>query len=59
MDKKAAYQAFCQRHPVPVYLQPWWWDAVCGADGWQAAVATDEGDEPIGIFPYVLKRRAG
>lgn len=42
-----------------MYLQPWWWDAVCGSDGWQAAVATDEGGEPIGVLPYVLKRRAG
>lgn len=51
--RQQAYREFCARQPVPLSHQPWWLDAVCGPDGWGAAVA--EG----GVWPYYRRRRWG
>ena len=50
---KALYFEFCSTTYVPLHLQPWWLDAVCGPDAWGAAVL------PGGILPYFKARRWG
>lgn len=56
---KVRYSEFCQGGYVPLHLQPWWLDAVCGADHWSAALARDGSDNVVGILPYYLTRRWG
>ncbi len=53
---KAQYLDFCDEHDVPLHLQSWWLDAVCGADAWDAAVA---GKPAAGIWPWFRTRRWG
>lgn len=50
------YLDFCGAHAVPLGLQPWWLDAVCGPEAWDAAVA----DGPLpGVWPWFRTRRWG
>ncbi|MBK9338255.1 MAG: GNAT family N-acetyltransferase [Lewinellaceae bacterium] len=53
---KARYIDFCDDHAVPLHLQPWWLDAVCGPDAWGAAVA---GRPVAAIWPWYRTRRWG
>jgi len=55
-----AYVEYCRSHYIPLSLQAWWWDAVCGGPGaWGAALAHDRGGQVIGAMPYRLTRRWG
>lgn len=58
-DRKATYSAFCQNGYVPLHLQPWWLDAVCGCEHWEVTLSMDQGDKILGAFPYYLLRRWG
>ncbi len=49
-------QACALRTDVPLFLQPWWLDAV--SPGWQAAVVHN-GDKLAGIWPYPVESRLG
>ena len=39
--------------PIPLYLQDWWLDAVCGVDEWMAFVLEEEGTAS-GVMPYYM-----
>ena len=57
---KAHYFEFCQMNYVPLHLQPWWLDAVCGGGAnWQIALAVNKGGEVTGALPYFSTRRWG
>lgn len=61
MSNKEAYIAFCASHPdVPLFLQPWWLDAVTKPDGkeWEVLLARDKNGEIEGVMPYLLRKRA-
>lgn len=58
-DNKVRYAAFCGKAYVPLQFQPWWLDAVCGVNGWNVALATDNSGEITGVLPYWLHRRWG
>lgn len=52
---KATYLEFCSKNEVPLHLQPWWLDAVCGQEAWDAALTSDQ----CGILPFFKTRRWG
>lgn len=58
---KTAYRNFCRDVPqLPLFHQPWWLDATCGADNWQAALAKNEETGRVeGVLPYCLRSRYG
>ena len=57
---KERYTEFCRGVYVPLQLQPWWLDAVCGGpDQWSVALACDGADQIAGVLPYFLTRRRG
>ena len=59
MNWRAAYTTFCTQVPdVPVFLQPWYLDAVCQDGDWAAAVVV-EGDRPVAVLPYFVKQKRG
>ncbi len=58
-DSKARYADFCENGFVPLHLQPWWLDAVCGPNAWNVALSMDKSGAVIGAFPYHLTRRWG
>lgn len=43
---------------IPVFMQPWWLDALAGEDGWDAAVV-DHGGTPAAVLPYTTRRLLG
>jgi hypothetical protein len=42
---------------LPIFLQDWWLDAVCG-DDW-GATSVEKGDEMVATLPYYLVSRYG
>lgn len=59
MSQKQAYRALCaQPNNMPLFHQDWWLDAVCGADGWDAAMVQN-GNNPGGAWPYATTKKLG
>lgn len=58
-DSKARYSQFCREGYVPLHLQPWWLDAVCGVDAWRVALAANKNGEVVGAMPYHITHRWG
>ena len=42
---------------VPIFMQPWWMDAVCAGKEWDVLLVEQEG-EIVGAMPYLLRKRA-
>lgn len=57
---KDCYIAFCQQHQarLPIFVQPWYLDAVCAGGAWDAAVL-EAGGEVLAVLPYFLKQKLG
>ena len=51
-DSEKIYRKRSETYQFPFQAQAWWLDAVCGAEGWGAALAFDEDGIPIGAMPY-------
>jgi len=37
---------------LPLFLRPWWLDAVCGDSRWNVALVKNHGGEPIAALPF-------
>lgn len=56
MDNKNQYSDFCSKErEIPIFSQPWWLDAVCGADNWNVILIRDN-NLIVASFPYFLKK---
>jgi hypothetical protein len=58
-QRKARYRVVCDQFSVPLHLQAWWLDAVCGTHGWQAGLVSDGSGRVLGIWPYMPDTRWG
>lgn len=47
-----------QQEYVPISMMPWWLDAVCAGQEWDALLAEDESGEIAGAMPYLIRKRA-
>lgn len=57
MTQREAYQHFCATAPdLPLFMQPWYLDAVCGAEHWAVALA-QKGDRVVAVLPFFLKEK--
>jgi hypothetical protein len=56
MNFMSLYHQLAQSHHFPFQAQPWWLDAVCGPDGWGAALAFDDNGAAIGTLPFPKNR---
>ena len=43
---------------VPIFMMPWWLDAVCAGKEWDVLLAEDEQGRIIGAMPFLLRKRA-
>jgi len=43
---------------MPIFMMPWWMDAVCAGKEWDVLLAEDESGNIIGAMPYLLRKRA-
>ena len=59
MTNKERYTEWvAQQEYVPVFMTPWWMDAVCAGKEWDVLLAEDEEGGIAGAMPYLLRRRA-
>ena len=61
MDNKEKYQRFCeQQKEIPVFVKPWYLDAVCQHENqvWDILLV-EENDKIIASWPYCLKKKNG
>ena len=57
MSNKEQYAKICEKHPeLPVFVQPWWLDAVC--KHWDVAISR-KGDMVTGIWAYPIEKKIG
>ncbi len=56
--EKELYSKVCSKTYVPIFSQPWWLDAVCGADNWGVHVFEKSG-QLLGAMPYYVENRNG
>jgi len=57
MSNKALYKKICeQKKGLPLFMQPWWLDAVC--ENWDVAIAK-KGDEITGAWAYPIESKIG
>ena len=62
MSEKEAYIAFCAQTPgFPLFLQPWWLDAVTCPDHkeWEVLLARNKQGETEAVLPFVTGTRLG
>ncbi len=58
MSNKEAYITFCQSQPaLPIFSQPWYLDAVCGAANWEV-ILIKRGSQIVASWPYYVKQKA-
>ena len=59
MTNKERYSAWVEEQEyVPVFMMPWWMDAVCAGKEWDVLLAEDEKGNILGAMPYLLRKRA-
>lgn len=62
MSNKEAYILFCEQTPaLPLFLQPWWLDAVTIPDGkeWEVLLARNKQGEIEAVMPFVTGKKWG
>ncbi|MEM1217278.1 MAG: GNAT family N-acetyltransferase [Bacteroidota bacterium] len=53
------YRKLCQKYFIPIHSQDWWFDAVCGSEGWGASVLFNKEGQEIFACPYAISQRYG
>ena len=48
-----------QQEFIPIFIKPWWLDAVCAGKEWDVLLAEDEEGHILGAMPYLLRKRLG
>ena len=62
MTDKEVYSIFCDSHPeLPLFLQPWWLDAVTLPDGkeWEVLLARNKQGKIEAVLPFVTGSKWG
>lgn len=52
------YRAVCEAHNVPLFVKPWWLDAVCGQGNWGVSLV-ERGGVVQAAIPYYYKKNIG
>ena len=59
MTRKERYIEWAnQQEYMPIYMKPWWLDAVCAGKEWDVLLSEDENGVILGAMPYLLRKRA-
>ncbi|MCB0662342.1 MAG: GNAT family N-acetyltransferase [Saprospiraceae bacterium] len=57
-SKLEKYRQLAQKLSLPLQLQPWWWDAICG-DHWDVALVEENNGDLLAALPYVIIKKGG
>ena len=58
MNNKELFEKFCKEVYVCIYSQPWWLDAIIGADNWDVWIY-EKGGNVFAAMPYYLEKKNG
>lgn len=58
-NKERYIEWVSQQDYMPVFLHPWWLDAVCAGKEWDVLLAEDAEGNILGAMPYLLRQRLG
>lgn len=57
---KDQYRQLCnRREDIPLFMQPWWMDAVCIKGRWDVCLARNNGEQIAGALVYCTERYRG
>lgn len=60
MTTKERYVVWAaEQKDLPIFLQPWWMEAVCAGKEWNVLLAENEQGEIMGAMPYLIRKRMG
>jgi hypothetical protein len=48
---KSKYRLLAQKVSLPLQMQPWWWDALCGED-WKVLLVEENNGDLLAALPY-------
>ncbi len=57
--EKTLYKTLCETRSLPIFMQYWWLDAVCGESAWNIALSYDKGGNIRGALAYHTKQYWG
>ena len=57
-NKERYIQWANEQEYVPIFMTPWWMEAVCAGKEWDVLLAENEKGQIIGAMPYLLRKRA-
>lgn len=55
ITNKEKYIDFCNHNDIPLFIEPWWLDVVCGEDNWNVIIA-EQGGNIFAVFPYFISK---
>lgn len=54
------YRQFCAHETeLPIFMQPWWLDVLCGQNSWGVSVTRDNHEKIIGTLTYGIFKKFG
>jgi hypothetical protein len=56
LTPKQKYLSFCIEESLPVFVQPWYLDAICSTTHWDVALI-ERNEKVVAAFPYHFKKR--
>ena len=57
MTNKQIYASLCERENLPLFMQPWWMDAVCAGKHWDVLLYVDTDGRVQAAMPYLFRKR--
>jgi len=59
-NSKERYRKLCEEKNIPLFLQAWWFDAICTPEGkeWNVFLCEEKG-KIIGTMPYCIAKKIG
>ena len=58
MTNKERYSEWAQAQEyIPLFMMPWWLDAVCAGKEWDVLLAEDNEGHIVGAMPYMLSKK--
>ncbi len=57
MTNKEKYRQFCEQNDVPVFMQPWWMEAVCAGKDWDVLLSENHEKKIRAVMPFLIRER--
>lgn len=57
VDYKKQYIQFSEEADLPLQMQPWWLDIVCGVGVWDVCLHFDKEGQIVGVLPFFIREK--